>query len=211
MGKQTGTRIVLVRCGRTEWDDAGRLQGITDLPLSESGRTSLSATLAGAFGDEGWPELAAVYSGMDEASRQTAELLTARTNARQKPQPEFSGMSLGVWEGLLDEELMERFPTCYRHWREDPAAVHPPEGDTFAEATARLIEAIERAASKSRGKPIAIVLRPIEFGLARCLLSGRKTNELWAMIEDGPEVESVTLDPAALRERLEELKLAGRA
>ncbi|HVZ93598.1 MAG TPA: histidine phosphatase family protein, partial [Phycisphaerales bacterium] len=61
MGKQTGIQVVLVRSGRTEWDDAGRLQGVTDLPLSESGRSALGGQLGSAFGGEGWPELGVVY------------------------------------------------------------------------------------------------------------------------------------------------------
>lgn len=45
MTKPGTVTLTLVRSGATEWDDAGRLQGATDLPMSESGREALLATL----------------------------------------------------------------------------------------------------------------------------------------------------------------------
>lgn len=209
MGKHASTpetTIVLVRCGRTEWDDAGRLQGKTDLPLSESGRTALDSILDRAFGDSGWPELGTVYAAPDEACIQTADRVAHRAGARVRPLDELGGIDLGVWEGLLEEELMERFPTCYHHWREDPTAVHPPEGETPGEVLARLASTLAWAMSKSRGRPLGVVLRPMEYGMARCLLRGRPLSDVWSMAEDGPTVEALGVSAEACKELAEGLR-----
>lgn len=251
MGKQSGTTIILLRCGRTDWDDAGRLQGATDLPLSESGRSELAAAVDAAFGDPSQapspsgaaapitnstpsvlngsapipslgsrtpvpghqiPPPALIHCGPDEASRETARILAEKTDARVlRPDAALAGMNLGLWEGLLEGELEERFPTCFRQWRDDPAPVTPPEGEPFAGMASRLSEALSRLASRARGKAVAFVLRPIEFGLARCLLTDRPTSALWSMIEDGPAIEAHTLSPETVRELADGPRMTSRA
>jgi len=45
MAKKDQIDLLLVRSGRTEWEEAGRLQGQADLPLSEAGREVVLANL----------------------------------------------------------------------------------------------------------------------------------------------------------------------
>lgn len=198
--------VLLVRCGRTEWDDQDRLQGRTDLPLSLSGEEALVALLphiAGAVPPAG---VGTVYASPDEASTQTAAALAGQLGCRPRTVADLRAVDLGVWDGLLDAQLMERFPTSYRQWKDDPAAVNPPEGETFADAEARLLDTAAKLIEKANGKAIAIVLRPLAYGVVACWLGGKRSRELWSIVDDGPAFLRLSVAREFVRASLEGLK-----
>ncbi len=205
MPKSPDIELLLVRCARTAWDEAGRLQGDTDLPASADGLSAIHHTLDELFGDTP-PEISTVYTAPDEASKQTAAFLAKLGGARVKPTDNAAPMDLGVWEGLTEEQLLERYPSAYKQWRIDPALVSPPEGATFIETELALLKALARAAERAGNKSIAFVLRPLEFGIARTVLSRRPTAELWNLVEDGPLAVRHKIGRSYLRTRLEERK-----
>ena len=87
-------RIYVARHGQTDWNKEGRLQGQTDVPLNETGRTQareLAARLAGI-------PLDAIYTSALQRSRQTAEPLTGR--APITALAALNEQSLGAFEGV---------------------------------------------------------------------------------------------------------------
>ncbi|PTT82881.1 histidine phosphatase family protein, partial [Pelomonas sp. HMWF004] len=68
---EQATRLVLVRHGETAWNRATRIQGHTDIPLSELGLAQ-AQRLAGALADE---PFSAIYASDLSRARQTAEAL----------------------------------------------------------------------------------------------------------------------------------------
>lgn len=206
MAKTNDIHVILIRCGRTGWDDSNRLQGRTDLPLSESGREAAVVTIRDIASLLATPGVAAIYAGPDEASQETAGMVAQTTAAKIKTVEDLAGLDLGIWDGLLESQLMERFPTAYRQWKERPASVNPPEGETFEEGDARVRRAMCRVLEKANGKPLAFVLRPIPFAMATLWLQGRPLNELWSVLEDGPQSQSLTVSRDLIKTSLEELK-----
>ena len=176
--------VLLVRSGRTEWDDQDRLQGRTDLPMSLSGEEALAALLPHVSAAAPAAGVSTVYSSPDESSTQTAQALADRFATKARTVPDLHAVDLGVWDGLLDAQLMERFPTSYRQWKDDPAAVNPPEGETFADAEARLLDAATKLLDKANGRGVALVLRPLAFGILACWLGGKRSRELWSIVVD---------------------------
>lgn len=204
---KTGTMtITLVRSGATEWDDAGRLQGTTDLPLSESGRQSLGATLDASLNGQA-KALSLVLHGPDDASRQTAQAIVERGGARRREVEDLRDMDIGLWAGLRESELVERHPTLLRAWREDPGSLTPPDGENLVEAEERILGALRRVASKAGRAPIAVVLRPLAFAIVRCWLLDRPLSELWRVAEEATPVETIEID----RSRLDAVRTGSRA
>jgi len=206
MAKSGNVELLVVRSGRTEWDDAGRLQGRTDLPLSEAGRQDLLQTLPEALSSIGGAPVGAVITAPDEASRETAAVVANHADVRSKVNDELAAMKLGLWEGLLEEDVLERHPSCAKAWREDPGSINVPEGETLQEVEVRLLGVLSKIAEKANGKAVAVVLRPIEYGLMRCYLGERPTTDLWTMIEDGPLTERRSVPRTMFRTLLEQLK-----
>lgn len=205
MPKSPDIELVLVRCARTEWDETGRLQGDNDLPASEEGLVAMRQSLAVLFGDNA-PDISTVYTAPDEASRATAAHLAKIGGGRVKASENASPMDLGLWEGLTEEQLSERYPSAYKQWRSDPSLVSPPEGGAFIETELHLLKGMARAAERAGSKAIAFVLRPMEYGIARCLIAGKPTTDLWNLVEDGPLAIRSKIGRSFLRTRLEERK-----
>lgn len=204
MAKRAPTDLLLVRSGRTDWEDQGRLQGNADLPLGEPGRKSLSAILDHLHRDDDQPAPAAVIAAPDEASQETARLLAERSGAKVRTIDNLRAIHLGLWEGLLDEDLNDRYARAYRQWRDDPASINPPEGEGFIAGQVRVLTALAKALEKAAG-PVAVVLRPLEYALVRAATQNQPSSKIWRLLEDGPLTERLTLEPGALRAVLEQI------
>lgn len=164
MSKPSELDILLVRAGATDWDDADRLVGSADLPLSAEGRSELLGVLGALDGEE----FCTVLTGPDEASRATGELVASRGKAKTRSIDNLAEVSLGLWEGLLRSDVEDRYPTAYRQWLENPAGVSIPEGEPLLECRERLVNALCKALDKCKapeGKRIAVVLRPFAMAL----------------------------------------------
>src|SRR5436305_12534 len=100
------TDLVLVRHGETEWNRLGRVQGLTDIPLNETGRRQ--AHQAGRrLSHEHWDGIAS--SPLARAA-QTAEIIAREVGL---PAPELVEAlverNYGDAEGLTGEEIDRRF------------------------------------------------------------------------------------------------------
>lgn len=199
-------QVVLLRSGRTEWDDQCRVQGRTDLPLSEGGRKRVNQLIAETSATLRANPPAIVFTGPDEASRESAAVLADAVGSKTRTLPELESMDLGLWEGLLESEIEHRYPSACRLWQDQPSLIHPPKGETFVDAEARIRSALAPILEKANGKPMAFVARPLPYAMAACWLTGRPACDIWKIIEDGPDVQILGIDRPRLRQLCEELK-----
>lgn len=209
MGKSTEIRVLLVRTGQTLWEQAGRIAGSSDVPLSEAGHQS-ARNAAAELGDA---RLSTIYCGPDEASLVTAQELAKPTGAKIKTVDDLGEVHLGLWEGILQSELEEKCPRAYRQWMEDPAGVQVPEGESLDDARARLMEALCRTLDKARtdNGATGVVLRPVALALVACELTGAPTRNLWSMIKTGPPLQWRTFQRGMLRQTRQSVRQQARA
>jgi len=132
--------IILVRHGRTEFNEAGRYQGASDSPLTALGRDQarqvgrLIASLA-----EGEVRLWSSPLGRAVA---TAEIIknTAGLPGPITLDPRLREISLGVWDGLTDEEIEAVSPNARDGATRFDCFFRSPDGESFEEAASRLRE-----------------------------------------------------------------------
>jgi len=181
MAKDAAIRLLLIRTGPTCWDGGGRLQGSCDLPLSDGGRAEVE-TLVRSLGRV---SLASVVCAPDEASVATAKLVAGagrRIPCKVLALPELADPHVGLWEGMRQADLEDRYPRAWGQFTEDVLSVTPPEGETIESLQARVMPAISRVAAKARaGARICIVLRPLAMGILRCRLKGVSLTEAWKL------------------------------
>jgi broad specificity phosphatase PhoE len=94
------TRLLLVRHGETDWNADGRLQGQTDRPLSDFGRTQ-AHKLAEELAAE---KLEAIYSSDLARARETAEIVAGHFGLPVSFDPDLREKDWGTWEGLTAVE-----------------------------------------------------------------------------------------------------------
>lgn len=187
MGKNSYSRVLLMRSGRTEWDLLGRVQGAADLPMGTAGAQAAQKQVALFAGQK----LVAIATAPDEASRATAKLLAQATGVKRVTAvPQLGEMALGLWEGLRYEELEQRYCSAGRQFMDNPSGVTAPDGDQVDAYAARVQDAFRQVVGSHRaGSNIGIVVRPLALGLMRCFLNGADICELWAMLKDRPDAE----------------------
>ncbi|MEM1315731.1 MAG: histidine phosphatase family protein [Pseudomonadota bacterium] len=134
------TRVALVRHFPTDWNAEGRLQGRTDVPLSEASR----AALAGLALPPDWRDGPVIASPLARAA-ETARALSAGDVALD---PRLIEFDFGQWEGRIGAELLAD-PACaygpVEGWGPDFRA---PGGESVTEMTERAAAALKAHAAE---------------------------------------------------------------
>lgn len=128
------TTLLLVRHAATPWTAERRLQGRTDIDLSEAGREDAAALRP--LIDE-WAPTTVITSPLAR-TRSTAGLLS---DLEPVVDARWMESSLGDWEGRLPAEL----GSDYADWR--AGRLVPPGGEQAAEVRARVLAAVADAAA----------------------------------------------------------------
>jgi probable phosphoglycerate mutase len=114
-------RIAFLRHGPTAWNDEGRLQGMTDVPLSPRGRV-LVATWRVPF--EGWRWACSPLA----RARETAALIGAPSSLAVEPA--LREMAYGQWEGQTLADLRTHDPQGMRDAETRGFDMAPPGGES---------------------------------------------------------------------------------
>ena len=123
-------RFAVVRHAPTNWNAIGRVQGHSDIPLSDIGRQNVA----------GWslpPGLAGYQEVASPLARtvETARLLLGRTPATDKRLIE---MSWGEWEGRRLPELRAELGDLMVAWEAKGLDFHAPGGESPRDVQVRL-------------------------------------------------------------------------
>jgi len=139
-------RLIVLRHGRTEWNERGLIQGQCETALSEAGRRQVRAwTLP-----QGWRELPCVTSPLCRAI-ETAELLGLTIAATE---PRLREMDWGRFGGRTLEDLRAE----HGGWMVEAEAMgldfRPPGGESPRDVTARVRSYLDEAAADGRDRII---------------------------------------------------------
>lgn len=113
------TRIILVRHGKSTYNQERRIQGRLDKSiLTEAGRAGAKQVgdiLSSITFD-------AAYTSPLQRAKETAEIILSRlTNPPQlQPTDKLMEIDLPLWEGMLRQEAIDQFPEAYQQWQKQP-------------------------------------------------------------------------------------------
>lgn len=173
------TTIIIIPAAETDWAAQGRLAGDTDLPLNEAGHGQAiadgQALLSAAP--------AAIHAGPEEATKQTGSIIAHELRQKLKTSKDLRELDLGHWEGLTEDDFRERFSKVYKQWRNDPLAVSPPEGESVADATARLSAALEKILKGNSAETVVVVLGRFAAAIARCQFGDDGYGSFWQYVD----------------------------
>jgi len=129
--------IILIRHGETEYNKSGRFSGSTDVALSLKGieqATRLTSLLTGEAIDS-------LYSSDLQRCVETGRGIECGDIIFTDSLRE---MDFGHWEGLTYKEIGERYPEEMAIWEKDWSGYRIPEGESFADMAARVLDKFER-------------------------------------------------------------------
>lgn len=116
-------KLYLIRHGETDWNAAGRIQGLSDIVLNHQGELQ-AQRLAARLAEDG--PFAALYSSPLRRAARTAEVIGQRIALPLIPDARLVERSLGELEGLTMGDIRERFPQVHRSWHEGGTRPHVP-------------------------------------------------------------------------------------
>ena len=123
-------RVLMVRHGRTEWNERGRIQGHTDVPLSEAGRSRLrESRIPAIFADFAW------QASPLRRAVQSARLLGA---SEMRMDARLMEMHWGEWEGESRPALRRRLGAQMERMEDRGIDFRPPGGESPRELIRRL-------------------------------------------------------------------------
>jgi len=162
------TVTLLLRHGQTPLSVQKRYAGRSDVPLTEVG-VGQAAAAAKRLASAGIGLI--VTSPLLRAAR-TAQEVAEVTGAPVLTDEGFRETDFGAWEGLTFAEVRQRWPAEMTAWLADPA-VPPPGGESLAEVSARVTDALHRVLAGREQQTILIVshVTPIKTLVAAALLA----------------------------------------
>jgi glucosyl-3-phosphoglycerate phosphatase len=151
----TARRLVLLRHGRTSWNETGRAQGHADVELDDLGHAQAAA--AASYLAALAP--AALWTSDLLRARQTCAYVEDATGLTAKQDQRFREYDVGQRQGLTMPELAEAFPEAHASWRggaDDIVVV--PGAESADEVAARIVPALlESLGSLSPGETGVVV------------------------------------------------------
>lgn len=159
---------LLLRHGQTSMSVQKRYSGRSDVPLTDIGiqqAVAVAKRLASA-------EVALIATSPLLRAARTAAEVAAVTGAPVVTDEGFREADFGMWEGLTFAEVRERWPDELTTWLADPA-IAPPGGESFAQVSRRVTDALHRVLAGRERQTILIVTHvgPIKTLIAAALLA----------------------------------------
>lgn len=181
--KGDGTRILLIRHGRTAWNEGAgeeRFRGRTDLPLDASGRAQARALAAKLKAEP----IAALYASPLIRARQTIEPLAAELSLPIRSHEGLLDINYGDFQGRTHREAAAAFPDLYALWRAAPSRVTFPGGEGLSAVQDRFIALLEEVAAAHPGQTVALVGHQVVNKVALCTLLELGLDAFWRVRQD---------------------------
>lgn len=151
--------LYLVRHGETDWNKAKKLQGFTDIPLNDEGR-SQARVLQKQFEDKSFD---AIYSSDLMRARETAEIISHGKNLEVITSQSLRERSWGRHEGQSFDELKLKYGVSFHPMIEEfePNEEHIHEDliqvETYSQAIARVVPFLKKIQAECKGKSVLVV------------------------------------------------------
>ncbi len=190
--------ILLARHGETPWNQQGRYQGHTDIPLAPTGEAQ-----ARALGERlrEVEMVRAVASPLQRAKLTAQHILGARSLTLQFDDG-LKEISHGAWEGKLTSEIELSHPEMFARWKKGPAADFPagPNAESFQAVLDRAWPALERATTGlGANETVLIVAHDAVNRALLCRILGISFERVWSFrqapatlnVLSGPDLQSL--------------------
>lgn len=145
-------RLFIVRHGETAWNADGKIQGHTDVALTEAGleQARLAAKRLQA------EKIDIVYSSDLKRASVTGEAIASLHNTTVITTPLLREAYLGEWQGYTLQEVAEKFPEEYAAYSQDSIANRPPGAERLEEVIARCRRFLDEVTGKHPESNLAI-------------------------------------------------------
>jgi len=184
------TKLILIRHGETDWNTEGRWQGQIDLPLNANGLEQ-AEQIANCLSES---KICAIYSSDLNRAVETAKALEKVTGLPIHIDPRLREIHQGEWQGLLVEEIKERYAEAFQKRLENPCSVAPPGGETAKNVHKRVIKAINEIVKKHPGEKIAIISHGFAIAVAWVHFNKIPFELVWDFVPSNASIHEIKVE-----------------
>ncbi len=183
------TELWLVRHGQTDWNLTGRWQGqSSEAPgLNDKGRSQV-LEICRQLKER---SVTIIYSSDLLRARQTAALIAESLNLTVSLEARLREINLGVWEGMLSEEIEAKYPGELAERSRDPFHTHAPNGESPREVAERVLTAVAEIAGNHPHESILIVSHGVSLGVIICHSQGFPLEDVYHHIPENAQAYQV--------------------
>ena len=184
------TKIFLIRHGETEWNKIGKLQGISDIKLSPEGLHQAQLLAA----HTPFHAVDAIYSSDLVRALMTAKVLADKFDLPIIEERGLRETSFGDWEGRSLNELAKENPKGFENFFTYPDKFQPPNGETFLQSQARVMNALDEIIADNENKNIIIITHGAVIRLIFCAALYIPIRKMWAINQNNMALNILTHD-----------------
>jgi 2,3-bisphosphoglycerate-dependent phosphoglycerate mutase len=168
-------KLLLVRHGLTEWNEDGRFQGQTDIPLNPTGQKQAQA-LGKRLALE---PMDVIFTSDLGRAVETAKAIYAYHTCPVVIDPRLREIKFGAWEGQTYAEIERHDAERLHAWETRNPQASGPGGETLDELGGRVQSFLDDLARTYLEKTVLIVAHGGMLNVMLCLLLGLAPNRYW--------------------------------
>lgn len=185
------TQVLLIRHGRTVWNQEARFRGQADVPLDSTGQHEAKVTAR--YVAARWP-LSAVYTSPLSRALETAQAIAQAQGLQAQPLTGLLDLNFGQWQGLALAEVRVHYPDLLRAWFEAPHTVRFPEGEGLQEVRQRAASALRETVHRHPSQTVALVAHTVVNQVLLCAVLGLGNDSFWQFRQDTCAINVIEWD-----------------
>ena len=170
--------LLIVRHGETEWNAEGRIQGHTDIGLSENGAQQ-ARSLGQRLADR---QIDVAYSSDLKRTSETARLALGHRNVVLNETPMLREYHKGIFEGMTLTEIQTQFPDEYPKYLEKDLSYAPEGGETTRDVSTRMASIFQEIKAKHLDETVLVVSHGGALRAAMVSLLGMPLEGNWSFV-----------------------------
>ena len=171
-------KLYIARHGETVWNSEGRIQGHTDVALSDRGREQ-ARSLARRLRDVSFD---AAYASDLKRAFETASTVLEGRDVPLNPTPRLREYHKGAFEGLTEPELRARYPSEYPGYIAKDLDYAPEGGETTREVSTRMAEVISEIKERHLDENVLVVGHGGSLRATMMALLGMSMDANWRFV-----------------------------
>ena len=184
------TEIIIIRHGETEWNQTGRFQGHSDVPLSETGRAQAEALGRNLALDH----VDVIYASDLTRALETATPLAARFGLTVTPDPLLRELNFGAWEGQSFNDVNAENPDAMKQFYNDPERAGIPHSEPFPDFQKRVAGRVREIVAEQRGKRIVIVSHGASIRILLADILAMPIRSIWHISQFNTAVNKIRFE-----------------
>lgn len=184
----------MIRHGETDWNKETVFRGLADIRLNSTGIAQADATAEALKGDV----FEAIYSSPLKRALVTARRIALPHEIEVRANEEFRDINYGIWQGLTETQVKEKWPKDYVRWIKSPGKMRFSGGENVKRCWKRVISGFREVLWLHGTGTIVIVSHRIPIKMMTAYMLGKNRHH----------INEIRHDPCAIstfevRERLE--------